>query len=70
MLREVRLRDDHPVDEYPFGLAAVAALPLALRSRVTVVVGENGAGKSTLLEAIAVRAGFNPERFLRHLTDD
>ena len=68
MLREVRLRDDHPVGEYPFSLAAVEALPLALTAPVTVVVGENGAGKSTLLEAIAVRAGFNPEGGSRNIT--
>lgn len=68
MLREVRLRDDHPDDEYPFGLSAVGALPLSLTSRVTVLVGENGAGKSTLLEAIAVQAGFNPEGGSRNMT--
>lgn len=68
MLREVRLRADHPVGEYPFSLAAVEALPLALTAPVTVVVGENGAGKSTLLEAIAVRAGFNPEGGSRNIT--
>lgn len=28
---------------------------------VTFFVGENGSGKSTVLEAIAVKAGFNPE---------
>jgi predicted ATPase len=70
VLREVRLGADHPRDEYPFGLAAVAALPLALTAPVTVLVGENGAGKSTLLEAIAVEAGFNPEGGSGHVTFD
>jgi predicted ATPase len=28
---------------------------------VTFLVGENGSGKSTLIEAIAIKAGFNPE---------
>lgn len=61
MLRRVRLRDDASGDGHPYDLAAVAGLPLAIDAPVTVVVGNNGAGKSTLLEAIAVRAGFNPE---------
>ena len=61
MLRQVRLRDDASGDGHPYDLAAVAGLPLAIDAPVTVVVGNNGAGKSTLLEAIAVRAGFNPE---------
>lgn len=66
MLREVRVEpgdEDDTEDDggHPFDLAAVAGLPLSLTERVTVLVGENGAGKSTLLEAIAVRAGFNPE---------
>jgi len=50
------------LDEYPFNLAAVAALDkLDLSNPITVFVGENGSGKSTLIEAIAVAAGFNPE---------
>ncbi len=61
MLRQVRLREDAPGEGYPYDLAAVAGLPLAIDVPVTVVVGETGSGKSTLLEAIAVRAGFNPE---------
>lgn len=50
--------------KYPFALAAVKALaarPLALDPKVTVLVGENGSGKSTLLEGLAVAAGFNAE---------
>ncbi len=27
-----------------------------------MLVGENGSGKSTLIEAIAIKAGFNPDR--------
>jgi predicted ATPase len=49
-------------DAYPFAIPAVAGLDrLQFNPEVTFFVGENGSGKSTLLEAIAVRAGFNPE---------
>jgi predicted ATPase len=48
--------------EYPFSIPSIRALDqLDLRGPVTFFVGENGSGKSTLLEAIAVKAGFNPE---------
>jgi len=47
---------------YPFNIAAISQLDrLELHPRVTFFVGENGSGKSTLVEAIAIRAGFNPE---------
>lgn len=47
---------------YPFSIPAVAKLEtLRFHPGVTFFVGENGSGKSTLIEAIAVRAGFNPE---------
>jgi predicted ATPase len=47
---------------YPYTIPAVAQLGrVELDPRVTFFVGENGSGKSTLIEAIAIRAGFNPE---------
>src|SRR5688500_10973115 len=47
---------------YPFSIPAIAQLErLQFDPAVTFLVGENGSGKSTLIEAIAIRAGFNPE---------
>ncbi len=47
---------------YPFSIPAVASLHrLELHPSVTFLVGDNGSGKSTLIEAIAIKAGFNPE---------
>lgn len=47
---------------YPYDIPAVKKLGrLELDPHVTFFVGENGSGKSTLIEAIAIRAGFNPE---------
>ena len=47
---------------YPYNIPAIAKLGrLELDPHVTFFVGENGSGKSTLVEAIAIRAGFNPE---------
>ncbi|MEM9133589.1 MAG: AAA family ATPase [Actinomycetota bacterium] len=60
-LRTVELLDEAPSSGYPYGLAAVRALPLELTRPVAILVGDNGSGKSTLIEAIAVAAGFNPE---------
>lgn len=49
-------------DQYPFSIPAIARLGrLELDPHVTFLVGENGSGKSTLIEALAIRAGFNPE---------
>lgn len=47
---------------YPFTIPAVRGLQrLEFHPAVTFLVGENGSGKSTLIEAIAIKAGFNPE---------
>jgi predicted ATPase len=64
ILRHVELVRDKVPDwnAYPFSIPAVAALgKLELDPSITFFVGENGSGKSTLIEAIAIRAGFNPE---------
>src|ERR1051325_575098 len=63
-LRHLELVRDKVPDwnAYPFAIPAVAALSkLEFHRAVTFFVGENGSGKSTLIEAIAIRAGFNPE---------
>src|SRR5215208_6391182 len=54
---------------YPFSIPAVAHLDtLELDRSVTFLVGENGCGKSTLIEAIAIKAGFNPEGGTKNFT--
>ncbi len=56
-------------DEYPYSIPAIARLGrLELDPHVTFLVGENGSGKSTLIEALAVRAGFNPEGGTKNFT--
>ncbi len=47
---------------YPYHIPALKQLDkLEFRKPVTFFIGENGAGKSTLIEAIAIKAGCNPE---------
>ncbi len=61
-LREVCFVNAPNIDSYPFNLPAFSKLDsLDFKRFLTFLVGENGSGKSTLLEAIAIRAGFNPE---------
>lgn len=62
-VKYVRFREQAPLPaRYPYTVPALANFQtLCLRKPVTFLVGENGMGKSTLLEAIAVKAGFNPE---------
>jgi predicted ATPase len=63
-LRHLEIMRDKVTDwnAYPFTIPAIAQLErLDFESPVTFFVGENGSGKSTLVEAIAIRAGFNPE---------
>ena len=67
-LREIRRsrRGSH-APGYPFDIPAVAALESLAVDDVTFFAGENGSGKSTLVEAVAVRAGLNPEGGSRNL---
>ncbi|MGE6259680.1 AAA family ATPase [Heyndrickxia sporothermodurans] len=59
---ELRTSEIPNFDSYPFNLPIVSSLKrLDFHPKVTYLVGENGMGKSTLLEAIATKAGFNPE---------
>lgn len=51
---------------YPFSILAVAKMErIEFHPAVTFLVGENGSGKSTFIEAIAIKAGFNPEGLAR-----
>lgn len=64
MLRHLELVREKVPDwtAYPFSIPAVTELRrLDFHPAVTFLVGENGSGKSTLIEAIAIKAGFNPE---------
>ncbi|APR87015.1 ABC transporter, ATP-binding protein [Minicystis rosea] len=71
ILRHIELVRDKVTDwsVHPFSIPAVAGLGrLPLHRAVTFFVGENGAGKSTLIEAIAIKAGFNPEGGSKNFT--
>lgn len=64
-IREIRIKEDIPKDNYLNDLPIIKSLiknnGIKLNKPVTFFVGENGIGKSTLIEAIAVSFGFNPE---------
>jgi predicted ATPase len=63
-LRHVELLREKVPDwkAYPYSIPAVATLErMEFHPAVTFLVGNNGSGKSTLIEAIAIKAGFNPE---------
>ena len=63
-IREIRLDRDQveSFEAYPYSIPAIRDLgTLTLDPGVTILVGENGSGKSTLVEAIAIKAGLNPE---------
>lgn len=64
ILRHIELLRDKVTDwkQFPFTIPAVSSLErIELHEGVTFFVGENGSGKSTFVEAIAIKAGFNPE---------
>lgn len=70
-LRHLELNRDAVTDwsAYPFTIPAVAKLErLEFHPAVTFLIGENGSGKSTFIEAIAIRAGFNPEGGSKNFT--
>ena len=70
-IRAIRLKREtiDSFDDYPFAIPAIRSLErLELHPHITFLVGENGSGKSTLLEAIAIKAGFNPEGGSRNMT--
>lgn len=70
-LRHLEIRHETIADHgvYPFSIPALRTLEkLVFHKSVTFLVGENGAGKSTLIEAIAIKAGFNPEGGTRSFT--
>ncbi len=70
-LRTLELKPDAPGPDagHPFDVPAVRGLGrLDLSAPVTFLVGENGSGKSTLIEAIAIKAGFNPEGGTKNFT--
>lgn len=69
-LKEIRSAASEENQEgYPFSVPAIAALDcLDVGPGATFFVGENGSGKSTLVEAVAIRAGLNPEGGSGNLT--
>lgn len=70
-LRHIELLRDTVPDwnRYPFNIPAISHLHrIEFDPRVTFFVGENGSGKSTLVEAVAIKAGFNPEGGTKNFT--
>jgi predicted ATPase len=63
-LRHIEILDGHVPDRtvYPYSIPALRTFErLNFHPSVTYLIGENGSGKSTIVEAIAIKAGFNPE---------
>ncbi len=63
-IRSIKLNWEQVQDQtvYPYTIPAIKQLrAIDLSAPVTFLIGENGTGKSTLIEAIAIKAGFNPE---------
>jgi len=69
-LRHLELKEPHAeATAYPMSLPVVQGLGrLEFHPKVTFLVGENGTGKSTLIEAVAIKAGFNPEGGTKNFT--
>jgi len=60
-LRMIRRTDAVTRADYTAVIPAIASLGSIATGDVTFLIGENGSGKSTLIEAVAIRAGLNPE---------
>ncbi len=63
-IRSIKLNLGKVPDQtvYPYTIPAIKLFKeIDLSDPVTFFIGENGTGKSTLIEAIAIKAGFNPE---------
>ncbi len=59
-IKNTRLKKDR--SSYPYNIPSIFNLEeLKFRKSITFIIGENGSGKSTLVEALAIKAGFNPE---------
>jgi predicted ATPase len=71
ILRDIQLSEKYPHDwsRYPLTIPAIAKMGIVKFAHgVTFFVGENGSGKSTFIEAIAIKAGFNPEGGTKNFT--
>ncbi len=59
-IRNTKLKEERVA--YPYNIPSILNLEeLKFSKSVTFITGENGSGKSTLVEALAIKAGFNPE---------
>ncbi len=77
-IRSIKLNWKNVRDKttYPYTIPAIKQFrEIDISDPVTFLIGENGTGKSILIEAIAIKAGFNPEggsrnfNFVTHNTE-